>query len=49
VAAALIAFVIGTIFTDYARAVRQRRVQHPGESLCALGAHPARQPSPMAA
>jgi cytochrome c-type biogenesis protein CcmF len=33
VAAALIAFVAGTIFTDYARAVRQRRVQHPGESL----------------
>jgi cytochrome c-type biogenesis protein CcmF len=33
VAAALIAFVVGTIFTDYARAVRQRRVQHPGESL----------------
>jgi cytochrome c-type biogenesis protein CcmF len=33
VAAALIAFVTGTIFTDYARAVRQRRVQHPGESL----------------
>jgi len=33
VAAALIAFVTGTIVTDYARAVRQRRVQHPGESL----------------
>jgi len=33
VAAALIAFVIGTIFTDFARAVNQRRVQHPGEPL----------------
>jgi cytochrome c-type biogenesis protein CcmF len=32
VAAALIAFVIGTIVTDYLRAVRQRRLQHPGES-----------------
>ena len=33
VAAALIAFVLGTIATDYARAVRQRRVQHPNEGL----------------
>lgn len=33
VAAALIAFVIGTIVMDYARAVRQRRQQHPGESF----------------
>jgi cytochrome c-type biogenesis protein CcmF len=33
VAAALIAFVTGTIITDYARAVHQRRAQHPGESL----------------
>jgi cytochrome c-type biogenesis protein CcmF len=33
VAAALIAFVAGTIMTDYARAVRQRRAQHPGESV----------------
>ena len=33
VAATLIAFVIGTIVTDYGRAVRQRRIQHSGESL----------------
>ena len=33
VAVALIAFVAGTILTDYARAVGQRRVQHPGEGL----------------
>jgi len=32
VAAALIALVIGTIVTDYLRAVRQRRVQLPDES-----------------
>jgi cytochrome c-type biogenesis protein CcmF len=32
VAAALIAFVAGTIVTDYLRAVRQRRQQHSGES-----------------
>ncbi len=32
VAAALIGFVLGTLFTDYARAVRQRRAQHPAES-----------------
>jgi cytochrome c-type biogenesis protein CcmF len=31
VAVALIAFVAGTILTDFARAVGQRRVQHPGE------------------
>jgi cytochrome c-type biogenesis protein CcmF len=33
VAAALIGFVAGTLGTDYVRAVRQRRAQHPGESL----------------
>jgi cytochrome c-type biogenesis protein CcmF len=33
VAATLIAFVAGTIFTDYGRAIRQRRLQHPGEGL----------------
>jgi cytochrome c-type biogenesis protein CcmF len=30
-AVTLIAFVAGTILTDFGRAVRQRRVQHPGE------------------
>ena len=32
VAVALIAFVAGTIASDFARAVRQRRLQHPDES-----------------
>jgi cytochrome c-type biogenesis protein CcmF len=33
VAAGLIGFVLGTLVTDYLRAVRQRRVQHAGESI----------------
>ena len=33
VAVALIAFVAGTILSDFVRAVRQRRLQHPDESL----------------
>jgi cytochrome c-type biogenesis protein CcmF len=32
-AVALIGFVLGTLLTDYARAVRQRRVQQRGESI----------------
>jgi cytochrome c-type biogenesis protein CcmF len=33
VASALIGFVLGTVITDYLRAVRQRRAQHAGESV----------------
>ena len=36
VAVALIAFVAGTILTDFLRAVRQRRLQHPQESAAWL-------------
>ena len=36
VAVALIAFVAGTILTDFIRAVRQRRLQHPEEAMAWL-------------
>mgnify|MGYP000020472432 CR=1 FL=1 len=36
VAVALIAFVAGTILTDFLRAVRQRRLQHPEEAVAWL-------------